>query len=192
MLALERSNIHQMLSGRNTQEPMMPRKEASKAIKEIFERRGKKSSFDQYKAVGQVLVNRDRVFALEGLAGTGKTTALAILREAAEHQGFVVRGLAPTGRAADKLAESGIRSTTLQGFLKEPEVSLERNVRRLYVLDESSLSDTKNIHLFLRKAGPQSRVLLVGDTAQHQAVEAGAPFEQLLKAGLSNYYRRKR
>jgi conjugative relaxase-like TrwC/TraI family protein len=185
MLALERSNIHQMLAGRNTQEPMMQRKEASTVIKEIFERKGKASSFGQYKAVGTILVSRDRVFALEGLAGTGKTTALAILREAAERQGFAVRGLAPTGRAADKLAESGIKTTTLQGFLKEPELGRDRGGnRRLYVLDESSLSDTKNIHLFLQKAGPQSRILLVGDPAQHQAVEAGAPFEQLIKAGI--------
>jgi hypothetical protein len=134
-----------------------------------------------------ILVSRDRVLGLEGLAGTGKTTALAILREAAERQGFVVQGLAPTGRAADKLAESGIKTTTLQGFLREPQLESDTTVaanRRLYVLDESSLSDTRNLHLFLQKAGPQSRILLVGDTAQHQAVEAGAPFEQLIKAGI--------
>lgn len=185
MLALERSNIHQMVAGRNTQEPMMKRKEASKVIKDIFEQKGKRSSFDQYKAVGRILVSRDRVFALEGLAGTGKTTALAILREAAERQGFAVRGLAPTGRAADKLAESGIKTTTLQGFLREPDFGPEYSTnRRLYVLDESSLSDTKNVHFFLKKAGPDSRILLVGDPAQHQAVEAGAPFEQLIKAGI--------
>jgi len=187
MLALERSNIHQMLVGRNTQEPMMGRKQASRLIKEIFERKGKASSFGQYKAVGTILVSRDRVFGLGGLAGTGKTTALAILREAAERQGFVVQGLAPTGRAADKLADSGIKTTTLQGFLREPQWEPDATSpanRRLYVLDESSLSDTKNLRLFLQKTGPQSRILLVGDTAQHQAVEAGAPFEQLIKAGI--------
>jgi len=186
MLALERSNIHQMLAGRDTQEPILKRKEASRLIKEIFERKGKKSTFDQYKAVGSILVSRDRVVGLQGLAGTGKTTALAILREAVERQGFVVQGLAPTGRAADKLAESGIKTTTLQSFLKEPHFdddSAPPN-RRMYVLDESSLSDTRNLYLFLQKAGPQSRILLVGDPAQHQAVEAGAPFEQLIKSGI--------
>ena len=187
MLALERSNIHQMLAGRNTQEPMMEPKQASRLIKEIFERKGRASQFGQYKAVGTILVSRDRVVGLEGLAGSGKTTALAILREAAERQGFVVQGLAPTGRAADKLAESGIKTTTLQGFLREPQLEPDATIRanrRMYVLDESSLSDTRNLHLFLQKAGPQSRILLVGDPAQHQAVEAGAPFEQLIKAGI--------
>jgi conjugative relaxase-like TrwC/TraI family protein len=187
MLALERSNIHQMLAGRDTQEPILKRKEASRVIKEIFERKGKKSTFDQYKAVGSILVSRDRVVGLQGLAGTGKTTALAILREAVERQGFVVQGLAPTGRAADKLAESGIKTTTLQSFLKEPHFDDDSSApsnRRMYVLDESSLSDTRNLHLFLQKAGLQSRILLVGDPAQHQAVEAGAPFEQLIKSGI--------
>ena len=38
--------------------------------------------------------------------------------------------------------------------------------------------------LFLRKAGPQPEYSLVGDSGQHQAVEAGAPFEQFVKAGM--------
>jgi ATP-dependent exoDNAse (exonuclease V) alpha subunit len=54
----------------------------------------------------------------------------------------------------------------------------------LYVMDESSLSDTRNMFLFLQKAGPSARILLVGDSGQHQAVEAGAPFEQFVKAGM--------
>ncbi len=37
---------------------------------------------------------------------------------------------------------------------------------------------------FFEKAGPTARVLLVGDTGQHQAVEAGASFEQFVKAGM--------
>jgi ATP-dependent exoDNAse (exonuclease V) alpha subunit len=47
------------------------------------------------------------------------------------------------------------------------------------MLDESSLSSTKQMREFLEKIGPQDRVLLVGDTRQHQGVEAGKPFEQL-------------
>ena len=54
----------------------------------------------------------------------------------------------------------------------------------LYVMDESSLSDTRNMFLFFQKAGPSARILLVGDSGQHQAVEAGAPFEQFVKAGM--------
>ena len=47
------------------------------------------------------------------------------------------------------------------------------------MLDESSLSDTRRINALLKRLGEEDRILLVGDRDQHQAVEAGAPFEQL-------------
>jgi ATP-dependent exoDNAse (exonuclease V) alpha subunit len=37
---------------------------------------------------------------------------------------------------------------------------------------------------FLARLGPTDRVLLIGDTRQHQGVEAGRPFEQLQEAGM--------
>ena len=37
---------------------------------------------------------------------------------------------------------------------------------------------------FLRKIGPQDKVLLIGDIRQHQGVDAGKPFEQLQQAGM--------
>ena len=37
---------------------------------------------------------------------------------------------------------------------------------------------------FLERLGPNDRVLLIGDTRQHQGVEAGRPFEQLQQAGM--------
>src|SRR6185503_19640170 len=121
---------------------------------------------------------------LEGLAGTGKTTALSVLREAVERCGYVVQGFAPTGVAVDLLAESGISTSTLQKFVASPQMNSATGEKILYVMDESSLSDTRNMFRFFEKAGPSARVLLVGDSGQHQAVEAGAPFEQFVKAGM--------
>jgi ATP-dependent exoDNAse (exonuclease V) alpha subunit len=37
---------------------------------------------------------------------------------------------------------------------------------------------------FLQKISSEDRVLLIGDTRQHQGVEAGKPFEQLVQAGM--------
>ena len=37
---------------------------------------------------------------------------------------------------------------------------------------------------FLSRLAPHDRVLLFGDTRQHQGVEAGRPFEQLQEAGM--------
>ena len=80
---------------------------------------------------------------LEGVAGAGKTTSLAAVREAAEREGYRVRGLAPTSRAAHKLAESGIESETLQRHLAQRGAS-DEGQKRLYVLDESSLASAQN------------------------------------------------
>jgi hypothetical protein len=51
-------------------------------------------------------------------------------------------------------------------------------------VDESSLASTRQMRDFLARLGPNDRVLLIGDTRQHQGVEAGRPFEQLQQAGM--------
>ena len=75
-------------------------------------------------------------------------------------------------------------TTTLQRHVVEPSAAAEGR-RRLYVLDESSLASTKQMHTFLTRLEPQDRVLLVGDARQHQAVDAGRPYEQLQDAGIA-------
>ncbi len=54
----------------------------------------------------------------------------------------------------------------------------------LYVLDESSLAWPKQMHGFVGRLHPNDRVLLVGDTRQHEAVKARRPFAQLQEAGM--------
>jgi len=52
------------------------------------------------------------------------------------------------------------------------------------VLDESSLASSRHLNSFFERIGPQDRILLVGDMRQHQAIEAGSPFEQLQGRGM--------
>jgi len=139
----------------------------------------------QRTAVDEILASRDQVTALEGAAGTGKTTALAAVRDAAEREGYLVEGFAPTSRAAHKLAEAGVESSTLQVHLARGDSEASTvDQKRLYVLDESSLASTKQMHTFLERLGPEDRVLLVGDIRQHEAVDAGRPYHQLQEAGV--------
>lgn len=130
-----------------------------------------------------VLISSDKVQGLQGLAGTGKTTALSAIREAAETKGYEVIGLAPTSRAAQQLQDGGVTAGTLQGFLARGSQQ-EAEQKTLYFVDESSLASTRQMQDFLERLGPQDRVLLIGDTRQHQGVEAGRPFEQLQEAGM--------
>jgi conjugative relaxase-like TrwC/TraI family protein len=136
----------------------------------------------QRSAAEEILTSRDRIQGLQGSAGVGKTTALKTVREAAEQRGMIVEGFAPTSRAAHQLRDAGINADTLQGFLarhKQPTPE-----RHLYMVDESSLASTKQVRDFLAKLDPGDRVLLIGDTRQHQGVEAGKPFEQLVDSGM--------
>jgi len=136
----------------------------------------------QRSAAEEILTSRDVVQGLEGRAGVGKTTLLKSVREAAEKRGYVIEGFAPTSRAANQLRDAGISADTLQGFLvRSRQLNSDRH---LYMVDESSLASTKQVRDFLAKLDSSDRVLLIGDTRQHQGVEAGKPFEQLVNAGM--------
>jgi conjugative relaxase-like TrwC/TraI family protein len=140
-------------------------------------------SLSQRSAVDTVLTSRDQMMALEGVAGAGKTTSLVAVREAAVSAGYEVGGLAPTSRAAQKLGEAGMETQTLQRHLAKGEQP-EDGQKRLYVVDESSMASTKQMHTFVERLKENDRVLFVGDTRQHEAVEAGRPYAQLQEAGL--------
>ena len=165
-----------MRAGQNQHEPLV-----SSATRREVEQKHSHLSASQRAAVEQILSNQDKITAIEGAAGAGKTTSLAVIREAAEREGYEVRGLAPTSRAAHKLGESGIESGTLQRHLRRED---QVDQKRLYILDESSLASTKQMNEFLHRTRDEDRVVLVGDKRQHEAVEAGRPYQQLQEAGM--------
>ncbi len=139
----------------------------------------------QKEVVEEVLSSPDRIQGIQGYAGAGKTTTLTVLRAAAETQGFEVQGFAPTSRAARQLRDAGIEASTLQGFLARSISSDDAPERsHFYFVDESSLASTNQMRDFLARLGPNDLALLIGDTRQHQGVEAGRPFEQLQQAGM--------
>ncbi len=137
----------------------------------------------QRQAVEQVFRSHEQIVGLDGVAGAGKTTTLAVVREGAEAYGYTVEGFAPTSRAAQKLAEAGIETKTLQAHLAKGE-RVDNEERRLYVVDETSLASTRQMHEFVGRLRPNDRVLLVGDTRQHESVEAGRIFAQMQEGGM--------
>ena len=173
----ERETIRQMQQGKGRAEQVMPIQAAV-----AHTQKQQQLNAGQRTAAEQILTSRDVVQGLEGKAGVGKTTLLKSVREAAEKRGYVVEGFAPTSRAANQLRAAGIAADTLQGFLAR--VRQPAPERHLYMVDESSLASTKQMRNFLAKLEPGDRVLLIGDTRQHQGVEAGKPFEQLVNAGM--------
>ncbi len=176
MMEIETENIRLMLEGQQRfHEPIASEHSAKHRLALL--------SDDQRHAVSEILASQDQIVGLQGTAGAGKTTALRAIRAAAERQGFQVEGFAPTSGAAQQLEEAGIRSRTLQHYLAQGPLK-EGGKTRLYFVDESSLAGSKQVNEFLYRLHAQDRVILVGDTHQHQGVEAGRPFEQLQQAGM--------
>jgi ATP-dependent exoDNAse (exonuclease V) alpha subunit len=180
MLDLEASNLRTVQQGRD-QYHSIARDETIRAISE----HGLDAHLTakQRDAAFEILRSPDQITGLQGSAGSGKTTSLSLIRTAAEHDGYEIHGLAPTTRAARQLETAGINSTTLQHLLTQGKQSGEGS-RHLYVLDESSLTSTKQMHEFFNRLQPHDRVLVVGDVRQHQGVEAGRPFQQMQEGGL--------
>src|SRR5207302_11059520 len=170
MVAAERDVIAQMQAGRGRYPALVP-----PAVPHELTDRVARLSPSQRAAVEAILRSRDRVMGLQGTAGAGKTTAPAIVRNVAERGRYRVEGLAPTSRAAQQLEEAGIRASTLQHLLAQGPPA-GGGAPHLYVLDESSLASTTQIAALFHRLRAHDRVLLVGDTRQHQAVEAGRPF----------------
>ncbi len=76
-----------------------------------------KLSSEQSAAARNVLMHGDAFQGIQGEAGTGKTAALAFVREVAEAKGWRVLGMATSASAADELGRSsGIDSSTVASF----------------------------------------------------------------------------
>jgi conjugative relaxase-like TrwC/TraI family protein len=175
----EHEIVRRVREGQSQVEPILTRQQAV-----TFADQHPHLNRAQMTVVEDVLSSPDRIQGIQGFAGAGKTTTLSIVRDAAESHGYSVEGLAPTSRAARQLNDAGIESGTLQGFLARSPNHATQEQRHFYFVDESSLASTNQMREFLARLGPNDRVLLIGDTRQHQGVEAGRPFEQLQQAGM--------
>ncbi|MGA2653352.1 MAG: MobF family relaxase [Terracidiphilus sp.] len=175
----EHEIVRRVREGKNQVEPVLSRMQAvNVADQHPHLNRAQQS------VVEDVLSSPDRIQGIQGFAGAGKTTTLSVVRDAAESQGYTVEGFAPTSRAARQLGDAGVDAGTLQGFLARSPDPAAQQQKHFYFVDESSLASTNQMREFLARLGPQDRVLLIGDTRQHQGVEAGRPFEQLQEAGM--------
>lgn len=176
----EQEIVSRTREGRNQLAPVFSRQQAaSVAEQHAHLNRAQKN------VIQDVLSSPDRIQGIQGVAGAGKTTTLSVLRHAVEAEGYRVEGFAPTSRAAKQLREAEVEAATLQSFLARATQPNDGTARRhFYFVDESSLASTRQMKDFLARLGSQGRVLLIGDTRQHQGVEAGRPFEQLQQAGM--------
>jgi hypothetical protein len=112
MVRMDRETVGLMQEGnrRGHDDPML----INPSIRIATEDRHPELNAAQREAVVQVFLSREKIVGLDGVTGAAKTTTLAVVREGAELAGYSVEGFAPTSRAAQKLGEAGIETSTLQ------------------------------------------------------------------------------
>ena len=131
---------------------------------------------DQATVVRGIVARGRGVEVVEALAGTGKTYIAGVLRELYEHAGYVVVGVAPTGRAARELTdEAGIPSRTLDRLLIDlDELGDTLPKRCLIVFDEAGMAATRTTSRLLEHAERMgAKVVAIGDPGQLASVQAG-------------------
>jgi len=186
-VSTERETIAIMQRGQGRMEGIAP--DPAQAIRQVSEAKELqgapvKLNEAQQRVFDQVITSRDQVQGIQGHAGTGKTFTLRSIRITAEQNGYEVKGFGTTGRNTRQLADSGIRVETLASHLQKGDKAHEGTGKVLYVVDESSLASSRDMHAFVSRLRPDERAVLVGDTGQHQSVDAGKAFEQLQEAGM--------
>jgi conjugative relaxase-like TrwC/TraI family protein len=142
---------------------------------------------DQRKALAHVLTSPDQFTGFRGLAGSGKSTALAELDSALCRRGHTAIFCAPTASAANTLRKDVYLGTTmtLQKLLVDPGAHLPRG--SVVVLDEAGavgLDDMAKVFELARLK--DCRVILSGDTGQHASVTRGDALRILEQ--YSNYH----
>ncbi|KPF44613.1 Ti-type conjugative transfer relaxase TraA [Rhizobium sp. AAP43] len=137
---------------------------------------------DEQRTAIEHVAGPQRIAAVIGRAGAGKTTMMKAAREAWEAAGYRVVGGALAGKAAEGLEkEAGIPSRTLSSWeLRWRQGRDLLDARSVFVLDEAGMVSSRQMALFVEavsRAG--AKLVLVGDPEQLQPIEAGAAFRAI-------------
>lgn len=153
---------------------------------------------DEQRRAIEHITGPERIAAVVGYAGAGKSTMLAAAREAWEAEGYQVHGAALSGKAAEGLEESsGIQSRTLASWSRGWENDRGTLGRGdVFVIDEAGMVGSRQLARFVGEAEARgAKIVLVGDHEQLQAIGAGAPFraitEEIGHAELSEIRRQR-
>jgi hypothetical protein len=137
---------------------------------------------DQAAMVEDVCRSGAGVSIVVGRAGSGKTWALGLAREALELDGYRVLGAAPTGIAAVGLGDEGFsKVATVDRLLFDlGNGRAKLDAKTVVVVDEAAMLGTRKLGPLLDHAHhARAKVVLVGDDRQFASIDAGGGFRAL-------------
>jgi len=153
-------------------------------VAEVVQRQPFLLSDEQAAAVRSLTMSGAGVDVLHAGAGSGKTSAvLGTVRQAYEAAGYRVIGAAVSARAARVLADDGgLQASTVARLLLDLGRPQAGGIApgTVLVIDEASMVGTRDLAAVLQHAErAQAKVLVVGDTRQLAAVDAGGGLRAL-------------
>ncbi|MEM7013911.1 MAG: MobF family relaxase, partial [Verrucomicrobiota bacterium] len=141
-------------------------------------------SDEQKAAVRHILHSNDRVIAVRGGAGTGKTTAMQEAVEAIQLHGHEVYAFAPSADASrDTLRKAGFKNAETVAHYLQSEKLQKQSRGHVIWIDEAGLLGTRDMWRLVEATGPNTKILLTGDTNQHGPVARGKPFHVMQEYG---------
>jgi conjugative relaxase-like TrwC/TraI family protein len=181
LLALERRALALVDRGRDSGAPTAPDDILEALLREPAERPS--LSAEQERMMSAATTSADRVVAVIGPAGAGKTAATRAAGTAFRAAGIPVLGAAPSGIAAERLADdAGIPSTTVHRLLAATRDAGGLPPRCVLVVDEAGMAETRILApllAFVEEA--EGKAILVGDPRQLPAVGAGGLFAAIVE-----------
>ncbi|CAM5209414.1 ATP-dependent RecD-like DNA helicase [Castellaniella defragrans] len=142
----------------------------------------------QREAVMLMTSDTDQVSGIQGLAGTGKSFALQNAQVILQQQGHALVALAPYGGMVRNLRKDGVPANTVASVLaaRDRRGFTDRlGPQTVVVIDEAGVVPVRQMDKLLALIQPTgAKVVLLGDTAQTKAIEAGRAFALLQEHGM--------
>lgn len=159
-----------------------------KAINENYTANEALSS-EQKNAITQALSTTDGIIVIAGKAGTGKTTLMKEVQHGIECSGKKLYAFAPSAEASRMVQrkEGFANAETVAALIQNKAMHHELNNTVIWI-DEAGLLSNKDMNKVLAIAMQRNaRVILTGDTKQHNSVERGDALRTLQKeAGITS------
>ncbi|MGF1703508.1 conjugative transfer relaxase/helicase TraI [Photobacterium makurazakiensis] len=192
-LVLEKSVLSTLAENKAVVEPYSTKAQADSFLaSNDFLTRGQSNS------ISMIATTDDRFVAVQGLAGTGKSTMLEknveLINQVKQMKGLAeveVFGLAPTHAAVNELSDKGISAQTMSQFLTDiskGKVEPSDFKGSLFFVDEDSMIGNKQLSEFLSfVVASDSKAVFVGDREQLLSQSSGKPIELAVDRGAISY-----